>query len=97
MKARTHDPRDQLGHSASSPWDDHGSIAAMLALGMVWLGVSLADVPVQPANKRFGNEIATSSTATDTTKGPQDSHGAVRTVAPSEPGRLMPRSIALNP
>lgn len=96
MKGSIH---DRPGHSPSSPWDDHGSIAAMLALGMVWLGVSLAHVPGQPASKRFGNEIATSSTATatDTTRRSQGSHRAARVAAPSEPGRAMVRSIALNP
>jgi len=38
------DTHDQHGHNPSSPWDDHWLIAALLALGMVWVGVSLADV-----------------------------------------------------
>jgi len=47
------DTHDQHGHNPSSPWDDHWLIAALLALGMVWIGVRWPTYPGQPASKRL--------------------------------------------
>jgi len=81
---RESDADDQRGRGPSRPWEDHWLIAVLLALGLLWMGILLAEVPGQPENRRLGNEIASPSAATATSKTPHDIHRAAEAAQPSD-------------